>query len=62
MFIMYPGSFVPPEERLDTLRSFILISVPIFVPRGNDQAKNAAKTIVRTTFAKAISSGNFNGF
>ena len=53
---------MPPEERLDTLRSFILISVPIFVPRGNDQAKNAAKTIVRVTFSKAISSGKFDGF
>jgi hypothetical protein len=56
------ASFVPPKERLDTFRSFVLVSVPIFVPKGDAESRIAAKAIVRVTFAEAISAGKFNGF
>ena len=55
-------AFSPPKERPDTFRSFVLVSVPVFVPQGDIDAKVAAKTIVRKTFADAIRDGKFNGF
>jgi hypothetical protein len=56
------GSFVPPAERKDTCRSLVRLSVPIFVPRDDAAAREAAKVIVRGAFAKAISTGEFDGF
>ena len=36
--------------------------VSVFVPKGDEEAKKAAKSIVRVTFAETIRSGDFNGF
>jgi len=61
-FVQTIESFVPPAERKDTCRSLVRLSVPIFVPRDDAAAREAAKVIVRGAFAKAISTGEFDGF
>eukprot|EP00557_Chaetoceros_sp_GSL56_P003049 CAMPEP_0176491798 /NCGR_PEP_ID=MMETSP0200_2-20121128/8628_1 /TAXON_ID=947934 /ORGANISM="Chaetoceros sp., Strain GSL56" /LENGTH=542 /DNA_ID=CAMNT_0017889259 /DNA_START=86 /DNA_END=1714 /DNA_ORIENTATION=+ len=55
-------SYKPPVDRNDTVRSFVRISVAIFVPRNNLPAREDAKSVVRQTFATAIRTGKFDGF
>lgn len=55
-------SYKPPADRNDTVRSFVRISVAIFVPRNNLPAREDAKSVVRQTFATAIRTGKFDGF
>jgi len=59
---LFVASFVADESRTDTVRSFVRVSVPVFVPKGNAEAMNTAKSVVRNAFAKAISAGKFDGF
>jgi len=55
-------SYKPSKDRRDTVRSLVRLAVPIFVPRGDVSAREAAKNVVRGNFAKAISEGNFDEF
>ncbi|GFH50351.1 hypothetical protein CTEN210_06827 [Chaetoceros tenuissimus] len=55
-------SYKPSKDRQDTVRSLVRLAVPIFVPRDDASAREAAKNVVRGNFAKAISEGNFDEF
>lgn len=55
-------SYKPSKDRQDTVRSLVRLAVPIFVPRDDVSAREAAKNVVRGNFAKAISEGNFDEF
>ena len=58
----YIESYKPSKDRQDTVRSLVRLAVPIFVPRDDVPAREAAKNVVRGNFAKAISEGNFDEF
>jgi len=61
-FVEREATSTPKKGRKETVRSLVRLSVPIFVPRGDKKARTAAATVVKRTFAKAISSGEFSGF
>ena len=66
---LYPHVVLPfvtvkynaPSDRPRIKRSIVKACVPIFVPRGNAQAKEVATHVVLDLFSVAISKGEFDG-
>ena len=50
-----------PTHRSAIKRSVVKATVPIFIPKSNDQAKEVATHVVLDLFAVAISKGEFDG-
>ncbi len=55
------ANYKAPANRPNIKRCIVKASVPIFVPKNNDQAKEVATHVVLDLFAVAISKGEFDG-
>ena len=55
------AKYIAPENRPKIRRCVVKATVPIFVPKDNDQAKEVATHVVLDLFAVAISKGEFAG-